>query len=397
MIRSIKTVSDLPKLSSKPTTELSTSDIIDILDQWSKLLLRRSCRQYPALLFLQMWLKKNNLLRMLNNEFADTSPMASGYFPVGTVGHWSAGNVPLMGIISAICSVLTGNNTIVRLSNRTADDVLSALADLALADENGLLAERLLFVQFDYQDPAICNAFAQQVQACYAWGGTDAIAQIRQFDFPANTNIYAFGPRMSVALLASEDLHADQGKALFEKLARDVWQFDQAACSSPQLLFLPASCFDDEDVMNALTAAFEREQQLHPELTDRVPQQSYKNLLAQSSHLFTGQGSVIASSGPAWSLLIHEQLNMPEIVQGKTLHVVPYQTLADVVGLIDRDVQTVGISASVEAEQEFINQVFGKGIDRIVPIGNMHIFDSPWDGAEMLRLSTRKVSFKKSL
>ena len=80
---------------------------------------------------------------------------------------------------------------------------------------------------------------ARSVDGAMIWGGEEAVLQIRSLPFPHWARIAVFGPRISVAVM-DEGAWNDENEreAWCRRIARDVWQFDQQACSSPHADFL---------------------------------------------------------------------------------------------------------------------------------------------------------------
>ena len=54
--------------------------------------------------------------------------------------------------------------------------------------------------------------------------------------------------------------------------------------------------------------------------------------------------------------------------------------------------QRVGLAVSDDAKEAAVTQAAGRnGVDRIVKLGRMHVFGSPWDGADLVRPMVRLV------
>ena len=80
---------------------------------------------------------------------------------------------------------------------------------------------------------------AQSVDGAMIWGGKEAVLSVRALPFPHWARMAVFGPRISVAAMDAGGLGQPCAQeAWCLRIARDVWQFDQQACSSPQVLFL---------------------------------------------------------------------------------------------------------------------------------------------------------------
>jgi len=58
----------------------------------------------------------------------------------------------------------------------------------------------------------------------------------------------------------------------------------------------------------------------------------------------------------------------------------------------DGMVQTLGLAVSDDAREAALAHAAGRnGVDRIVKLGRMHVFGSPWDGVDLIRPLVRLV------
>ena len=85
----------------------------------------------------------------------------------------------------------------------------------------------------------------------------------------------------------------------------------------------------------------------------------------------------------------------PEIVAlggggGKGVLVV--DDLLEAIAKFDGTVQTLGLGIADAEREEALARAAGQhGVDRIVKLGRMHVFSSPWDGTELIRPMVRVV------
>ena len=102
-----------------------------------------------------------------------------------------------------------------------------------------MLTRRIFMAAFDHGRQDLQEAMARVVDGAMIWGGEEAVLQIRALPFPHWARVAVFGPRISVAAMdAGAWGNPDEQESWCLRIARDVWQFDQQACSSPQVLFL---------------------------------------------------------------------------------------------------------------------------------------------------------------
>jgi hypothetical protein len=372
--------------------------------------------QDVGLPFLKTWWRAPQLQGVLRHEFGEGNGLGPLDFrdviderlwaPVGTVLHWPAANVPIQPFLSATSGILAGNRNIVRVPTALTGFVEAALAAAPVA-ANPIL-ERLLFIAFAHDRHDLASACAARSDAAMIWGGQEAVASVRGLPFPHWARLQVFGPRISAVMVLLDEQTLDQLaelQRLCRRIARETWQFDQQACSSPLALYLQvthgaaAACDGRENVerafVEALAQAFGEEERAHPrnELDART---SVDIALARSSWLLGDEaGKALIPSGPAWSILYGGEMNRdPEPDHGKILHVVSSDDLETTALRLDSSTQTVGIwihDTSLEASVARL--ALSRGVDRVVRLGLMHVFNTPWDGHELVRPLCRKVHF----
>jgi hypothetical protein len=177
------------------------------------------------------------------------------------------------------------------------------------------------------------------------------------------------------------------------RLARDVWQFEQQACSSPQALFLErAPAGDVGEFVAELRRAFEEEnrahprREIHPGLTSAICLARASWLLGDVSHAAWFPGTA------DWTILLGSGAEIPTPTQGRTLHVLVVADLLEAIAKFDGNVQTLGLAISDPRREGLLAKAAGRrGVDRIVKLGRMHVFSSPWDGVDLIRPMVRVV------
>ena len=98
------------------------------------------------------------------------------------------------------------------------------------------------------------------------------------------------------------------------------------------------------------------------------------------------------SHGPDWTILVGTGSQIPAPTQGRTLSVLIADNLLEPIGKFDGMVQTLGLAISDSArEAELARAAGSNGVDRVVKLGRMHVFGSPWDGMDMVRPMVRLV------
>ena len=95
---------------------------------------------------------------------------------------------------------------------------------------------------------------------------------------------------------------------------------------------------------------------------------------------------------PDWTILLGSGTGIPKPAQGRTLNILLVDDLLDAISKFDGNVQTLGLAISDSGKEEALAKAAGRrGVDRIVKLGRMHVFGSPWDGVDLIRPMVRVV------
>jgi hypothetical protein len=384
-------------------TETSPHEVMTVFDAWAGSLDTREMEDIPGILFLRMWLKRGNLEPIierelgagaLNGRWTEYGRAHCKAFPIGVVGHWPAANVAIQPLLSMTCALLGGNAALVRVPEALIESTRRLLGKLEQSDPRQLLTSRIFVAEFEHGRQDLHEAMARSVDGAMIWGGKEAVLSVRALPFPHWARIAVFGPRISVAAM---DLGAwsdpDAQESWCRRIARDVWQFDQQACSSPQVLFLenePGQA--TTQFLSILRRAFEAENRAHPRQTVAAGLTS-AICHARASWLLQGPLHKAAfPMGPDWTLLFGVGAELPQPTQGRTLTVLEVNHLFEAVAKFDGVLQTLGLGmADPKKERELATLAARRGVDRVVKLGRMHAFVPPWDGVDLVRPMVRIV------
>lgn len=356
----------------------------------------------PGFVFLRLWLRQASLERVIEQDFGtDQTQADSIVMPLGVVSCWPAANVEIQPLLAASTILLSGNACVLRVPSDLVKITELFLKTLRESDAWPVFENRLVAMAIDRSNTELLGAMAATSDGASIWGGAEAINAVRALPFRPGARFVVFGPRYSVGVVSADMLgRPDTHQLICERLARDVWPFEQNACSSPHVLYVEAPEQEPGGALGAaatgfldtLKDAFEREDRYHPrEVLEPVMATSVS--LVRAEWLMRDQNHVaVQSSAPSWTILAGSSpVSMP--TSGYRVLVTLFvNNLDDVVGTLDPDVQTVGMACGDEGrERKLARSLACRGVDRIVPFGQMHIFDTPWDGHAVCASLTRIV------
>jgi hypothetical protein len=388
--------------------EVAPDAVLDVLERWGGALSDRELNEVPGVAFLRLWLRRGTLEPVLLRELGP-SALNGGWwadgraklraFPLGVVGHWPAANIEIQPILSLTCALLGGNGCLVRVPSGLVEVTRRLLEKLREVDQKGELTKRIFAASFEHSRVDLHESMAQAVEGAMIWGGAEAVSQVRRLQFPHWARVLVFGPRLSAAIMDAETWGDKTEQSVWcRRIARDVWQFDQQACSSPQALFLErGEACDPKEFVDDLREAFQEENRAHPR-QQIEPALASAICMARAAWLMdSGENSASFPASPDWTILLGQGSDMPQPTQGRTLSVLVVDDLLQVISKFDGTMQTLGLGVRDSQKEEMLARAAGRsGVDRIVKLGRMHVFSSPWDGTDLIRPMVRLVRHVQS-
>lgn len=365
-------------------------DVCKFLNDVSSILLKSSqVRLYPDLTAIAFWCRKGNIQNIKNNyDDIDTR------IGRGLCFHIAPSNIPINFAFSYVFSLLAGNANVVRVPSKDFPqvDFLCKVFKEILANYPEI-EKRTAFVKYARTSDST-EMFSKMADCRMIWGGDDTISKIKKLESKSRCVDIAFSDRYSVAIIDAEAViraSDDELKRLCENFYNDTYLMDQNACSSPQLI-----CWINDNktarerfwdfIYNLASAKYD--------LQDAVAVDKYTKLCENAINVAT-----IEKVSFKTNLLYRSEFSelTPEMVniRGKAGYFYEYslKNYSELLNVVNEKYQTItyfGINPE-ELRQEILNNNI-KGIDRIVPIGKAMDIDIIWDGYDLIRELSRKIT-----
>jgi Acyl-CoA reductase (LuxC) len=313
--------------------------------------------------------------------------------PLGLLVHIVPGNVAAAGPVSLVEGLLTGNVNAAKTSSDGG--LLSQRVAAALAGTEPRLASYLIVLRFPSRRADWLSQLCAPADAVTVWGGDAAVAGIAGF-VPSGVPLIAWGPKISFAYLGAG---AWRDTDTLAAMARDVCRYDQAACSSPQVLYLDT---DDHTELfaaaglaaAALSAVDDRRRAAEPGRAERAEITNVVTVARQEQHL----GLTRVWSGPdhRWHVIADTRPELRASPLFRTLWVkpLPRDRIVATLHPARRYLQTVGLAPGSGHRAAMIRSLLAAGAVRITDVGAMHSTypGEPHDGQHALRRYSRRVS-----
>jgi hypothetical protein len=366
--------------------------VSDFLVAFARRLLAPSvARRFPELASLGFFLRRGELEKTV----AATTPAAGQLrFPRGVVFHVPPANVDTIFVYSWALSALAGNPNVVRISSRSAgaaDAVLDAL-NATLADADPAIAQTQRMVTYGHDD-AVTAALSLGCDLRVIWGGDRSVTEIRRHPLRPSARDLTFPDRASFAVMSAAGWHAADAATRRDAaigLYNDSYWFDQAACASPRAVYWVGAA---DAVQRAQAELFELlADVVESKRTDIDAAMAVEKRVSTYGLAAEGVANEVRFQGNAIATL---ELSSPELIPRRWLGVGTFpqarvESLAELVGIVERRDQTMSHFGFGTSELvEFAERLAGRGVDRLVPIGEALTFSSVWDGYDLLREFTR--------
>lgn len=379
-----KTVENVEQVLSLSPLEVFDPTILSFIQDLSACLLKEpQSKQLPELVALGFWLRRANVKNMMAKDPGGISKA------LGTVMHFTPGNVDTMFVYSWVCSMLMGNNNIVRVASAesTAKGVLLELLNRVMSQaEHTDIAKRNVFITYP-KESGYSAELSLQADARVIWGGDDSVNAIRGLPCKPRCRDISFADRYSAALINGDVLDSDEK---IVKLANLLWKdtepYAQQACSSPRVIFWLGDTCLQQKVFEQIDALA-----MSKEIAD--------NQL--NNHLVTSQ--LLQSQGTAAKPLVMNAICALPISSlnddmfgwhsGAGLFLVhQLDSIEQLTALVDDKLQTLSYwGVAKDSLLKLVQSPSIKGIDRIVPVGQALDFAPNWDGYELFSQLSRKI------
>lgn len=372
-----------------------------------KLLAPATARRFPELASLGFFLRKGEIDKALSRLDSSADALR---FPRGLVFHVPPANVDTIFVYSWALSALAGNHNVVRVSSRStgaAEAVLDAL-NTALSEVDDEVATAITTTQrmITYErNDEISAELSHAADLRVIWGGDASVNALRQYPLAPHARDLTFPDRSSFAIVSVEgwrQASAQQRRAAVEGFYNDAYWFDQAACSSPRAVFW----IGDED--DAAEAGEQFRRLLADVLTEKAhviePSMAVQKRVSAYGAAVDGTVDQISFDGAGdevngvATLRLADSATMPrEWLGAGTFAHGSVRTLRELVPIVLRRDQTVTqFGFSHDELAQFVRELAGRGVDRIVPFGSALTFSAIWDGYDLLAEFSRLVTLDAS-
>lgn len=367
----------------KPFSE----EAVEFLDALSKELMKKS-RGFPDVATFAFWCRKSALTQE-KNKYDDLAERLGR----GIIFHSTPSNVAVNFAFSFAAGLLAGNANIVRLPGKDFEQVNLICAALT----------ELLNNKFQHMAPYVCmikypphkeisDALSALCNGRVVWGGDETIKRMRLSPLPPRAVEITFADRHSFLVIDSEAYlqYADKAR-LAQDFYNDTYLSDQNACTSPRVIVWLGN--QKEQAKEIFW------QTLYPLVKEKytlAPVQAVGKL---------GAFCLAAAAAPLHLIKEKDNLMTRIKIDKLTPMLMEYKynsgfffeydakDMTEILPLATLKCQTMTyFGMSKDLLKDFFIKCRPQGIDRAVPMGKSMDFTLVWDGYDLIRELSRKIS-----
>jgi hypothetical protein len=382
-------------------TSAFSEESVAFLDDMSQHILKTpDIRRYPELVSLAYWLRKGNI-RPVISDFCNTIGENEVVVPRGVAFHIAPSNVDTIFLYSWALSMLAGNINIVRVSQSHSEqitllfDVIRECIKFERYDE---VAGKNIILTYKH-DENISTFLSKRADIRILWGGDETISTIRSLPSKPTTKDIAFADKFSYCVIKATaylQLTEEKCREIGRLFFNDAYWFDQMACSSPRIVYFIGDVADCEAASSKFweNIADELKQR---RVVDTMPIAMNKLVFLYESvlediNLINPRN--FEYNKPSVVRIIANDRHIPsEHCGGGFFFECFLDKLNDLLFIVQPKDQTVTHFGFEKKDlQSFILSVGGKGVDRVVPVGQAMSFSPVWDGYVLLSELTKRVA-----
>lgn len=364
--------------------------LIFLNDLSNKILKNKLSRNFPDLITFGFFCRKSNLLK-LKDSYRDE---LSTRFGCGLALHIAPSNIPINFAFSFVFGILAGNTNFVRLPSNSfaqCELFLKIISDEELTKKHDEVLKTLVFFRSLHSSIKL-NELISKIDVLVVWGGDQTVTHFKYLNKNISCRELYFPNKVSSLLIDSNSfIEHDKKTDLMKAFYNDTYLVDQNACSSPtnifwlgnkkssvsaQKLFLEElslylESFKDIGSTNIIDKhlAIMKSLEIHQE---SIRLKKYSNRIWYSSDLKINPEN--------YRLGIFNFINIGSI-----------RSIQKYLRSNEQTLTYFGLEKeNIKLELENNNII----IDRVVPIGSALDLNIIWDGIDILRHISKRISYQ---
>lgn len=377
----------LENMQKTPALPMFSETAVDFLATLSREILKdKRSRSNIDVMSYAYWIRKASIESTKEKHLDRTNRIGRG-----VAFHVAPSNVPVNFAVSMTSSLLAGNATIIRVSNKRFEqvDIICQAMNRILNSEHKNIRNHLCLLRYEHSEQ-ITQELSNICDVRVIWGGNNTINTIRKASLPPRAIEMAFADRHSLAIINSNVYLKENSDDVAKGFYTDTYYTDQNACSSPRLVV-----WLGDKVEEARSLFWEKLHILVNSDYEMRPIQAVDKFTSLSM-LGMGHNGVNLVSKDNMVMRVEVESLYPELMEYKNgggyFFEYKAKSLDEVVPVLTKQCQTISV-LGIE-KQEILDLVYKhgvRGVDRVVDLGQTMGLEFIWDGFKMIETMSRFI------
>ena len=377
----------LENMQKTPALPMFSEPAVDFLATLSREILKdKRSRSNIDVMSYAYWIRKASIESTKEKHLDRKNRIGRG-----VALHVAPSNVPVNFAVSMTSSLLAGNATIIRVSNKRFEqvDIICQAMNRILNSEHKNIRNHLCLLRYEHSEQ-ITQELSNICDVRVIWGGNNTINTIRKASLPPRAIEMAFADRHSLAIINSNVYLKENSDDVAKDFYTDTYYTDQNACSSPRLVV-----WVGDKVEEARSLFWEK---LHILVNSDYEMRSIQAVdkFTSLSMLGMGHNGVKLVSKDNMVMRVEVESLYPELMEYKNgggyFFEYKAKSLDEVVPILTKQCQTISV-LGIE-KQEILDLVYKhgvRGVDRVVDLGQTMGLEFIWDGFKMIETMSRFI------
>ena len=378
---------------AKPLAPFAEPVLSFLSDLGAALLRDKAAKAYPDVVTFAFFCRRANL-ETLRREYEGQVEDRIG---CGLAFHIAPSNVPINFAYSLVSALLAGNVCIVKASSQDFEQtrIVCRAMNVLLQGEHAVLAPYVHVVIYPRERQDITEQFSALCDARIIWGGDETVRRVRMAPLAPRAVEIAFADRYSLLAVKAEAILSMDEKQLArtaQDFFNDTYLTDQNACTSPRLIYWLGENTEQaqEKFWNAVHAYVQPRYPIEPVV-------AVDKLTAVYRAAIGLPGAKVSAMPDSVIVRVQTDELIPQIDEHRCAggFFVEYAspTLDALIPVVKTKYQTLSyIGLDREELRGFVIANGLTGIDRIAPVGHTMDFALTWDGYDLIRTLSRRIS-----
>jgi hypothetical protein len=384
LVGDFEIMENLPKVPALP---MFSEYAVDFLAALSREILKdKRSRQYVDVTSYAYWIRKTSVENAKAKHLDYRNRIGRG-----VAFHVAPSNVPVNFAVSMTSSILAGNATIIRVSNKNFEqvEIICDAMNKLLGTDFKKMRPYFCLIRYDHND-IITQELSSICDVRIIWGGDKTIETIRKASIPPRAVEMAFADRYSIAVINSDQYLESNREDIAKGFYTDTYYTDQNACSSPRIVIWTGTKTEEarKEFWISLDEIVARDYRMKPiQAVDKYTSFCMLGMLRDKVHLISENNYVVR---------VEVDRLFPELMDYKNGGGYFFEYIAtdlcEIIPILGKQCQTVSfLGESKERIKEIVFENGVRGVDRIVPLGQTMGLEFIWDGYKMIENMSRFV------